>query len=120
MTLVAGAAAILPAQPAAAVAAPFVVRSGGDEPDAKAAGTCLTAVGTCTLRAALAEANARAGHDEVAFALPGAGVHEIAPTTRLPILVDPAGVTIDGYSQPGSAPNTAPAADDAVIRVQLR
>ena len=46
-------------------------------------------------------------------------MQEIAPATRLPILVDPAGVTIDGYTQPGSA-NTTTVADDAVIRVQLR
>jgi Domain of unknown function DUF11 len=46
------------------------------------------------------------GNDTIAFDIPGSGVHTIAPTSPLPIITDP--VTIDGYTQPGSAPNTNP------------
>jgi titin len=37
----------------------------------------------------------------------------------LPPLTDDAGVTIDGYSQPGSTPNTLAVGDNAVITVEL-
>ncbi len=46
------------------------------------------------------------GTDTIDFDIPGTGVHTIAPTSPLPVITDP--VTIDGYTQPGSAPNTNP------------
>ena len=46
------------------------------------------------------------GADTIAFDIPGTGVRTIRPTSALPIITDP--VTIDGYTQPGSAPNTNP------------
>jgi CSLREA domain-containing protein len=104
----------------AAATGPFVVNSVGDQQDASSNGVCLTSAGTCTLRAAIQEANFVAGHDSIQFAIPGTGLHEIAPTTRLPILTDPAGVTIDGYTQPGSAPNTDDHASNAVLTIQIR
>ncbi|HEX5079057.1 MAG TPA: right-handed parallel beta-helix repeat-containing protein, partial [Geminicoccaceae bacterium] len=64
-------------------------------------GSCADAAGACTLRAALAQANASPGADTIAFAIAGAGVHTIAPASALPQVTDP--VTIDATSQPGYA-----------------
>ena len=59
----------------------------------------------CTLRAAIQQANATAGADTINFNIPGTGVKTIAPSGGpLPRITDP--VTINGYSQPGSKPNT--------------
>jgi CSLREA domain-containing protein len=55
--------------PAPAVAAAFVVTTGQDRVDANPGdGTCLDAVGDCTLRAALMEANALPGEDTITLA----------------------------------------------------
>ena len=73
--------------------------------------------GVVTLREAITAANGNKnisdvvgvgayGNDTIAFNIPGTGVQTIAPTSPLPIITDP--VTIDGYTQPGSAPNTNP------------
>jgi hypothetical protein len=48
------------------------------------------------------------GADTINFNIPGAGVHTIVLTTWLPNTTDP--VTVDGYTQPGSSPNTLPLA----------
>jgi CSLREA domain-containing protein len=70
-------------------AAVFVVDSVGDEPDADVTdGVCQTAVGTCTLRAAIEQANA------IHFDIPGPGVHTISPTSLLPALTDDAGLIL--------------------------
>jgi uncharacterized repeat protein (TIGR01451 family)/CSLREA domain-containing protein len=42
----------------------------------------------------------------IAFNIPGAGVHMIAPATDLPSITSP--MIIDGYTQPGSSPNSNP------------
>ena len=60
--------------------------------------------GPGSLRQAIIEANAAAA-DTIAFDIPGPGVHTIAPLSPLPEITAP--VTIDGYTQPGSRPNTA-------------
>ncbi len=60
--------------------------------------------GPGSLRQAITDAEAAAGADTIAFAIPGAGVHTITPLTLLPIISQP--LTIDGYTQPGSSPNT--------------
>lgn len=60
--------------------------------------------GAGSLRQAILAASASADADTIAFAIPGAGPHTIAPLTRLPDLRGT--LTIDGYTQPGSAPNT--------------
>ncbi len=52
-----------------------------------------------------------AGPNVIDFALPGSGVQTIKPTFPLPKITQP--VTIDGYSQPGSVPNTAAQGDNA-------
>lgn len=57
-----------------------------------------------SFRQAILNANASAGADLIAFNIPGAGVHTISPVSPLPDITDP--VTIDGYTQPGSSPNT--------------
>lgn len=85
----------------------FTVRSRGDEPDAKVGDRlCATPVGTCTLRAAIQEANAASGADTIAFDIPGPAPYRIELTDRLPGLWS-GGTLIDGYTQPGAAPNTS-------------
>jgi len=86
-------------QPAGAIAA-FVVNTTGDGVDiAPGNGVCLTATpGECTLRAAIMEANALAGTDNIFFAIPGGGVHTITPGSPLPSIT-PGAVTIDGTTQ---------------------
>ena len=73
--------------------------------------------GPGTQRQAILDANASAGPDTIAFAIPGSGVHTITPATLLPALTQT--VTIDGYTQPGSSPNTDPIATNAVILIEL-
>jgi hypothetical protein len=60
--------------------------------------------GAGSLRQAILDANANGGDDTIAFAIPGGGVHTIVPLTALETITG--GVTIDGYTQPGSSPNT--------------
>jgi CSLREA domain-containing protein len=98
----------------------FVVNSTADTADATLDGTCATSAGVCTLRAALQEANSRAGHDTIEFNISGSGARRIAPTSQLPRLTDAAGATIDGYTQPGSSVNTHATASNAVIRIELQ
>ncbi len=74
-----------------------------------------------SLRAAILAANDPAsGIDTIDFAIPGTGVHIISPLSALPTINRP--VTIDGYSQPGSSPNSnGPGlGDDAVIDIEIR
>ena len=59
-------------------------------------------VAHCSLREAIIAANGQEG-GTVTFAIPGEGVHTIAPTSALPAVQS--GVTIDGYSQPGAERN---------------
>ncbi|MFO1065059.1 MAG: hypothetical protein U0892_14435 [Pirellulales bacterium] len=73
--------------------------------------------GAGSLRAAILGANASAGADSIAFNIPGSGVHVIQPASPLPTITD--SVTIDGYSQPGSSPNTLLDSDNAVINIEL-
>ncbi|HWE35205.1 MAG TPA: right-handed parallel beta-helix repeat-containing protein [Isosphaeraceae bacterium] len=68
-----------------------------------------------TLRWAITQANQGGG--EVDFNLPGGGVQTIVPTTGLPII--DSGVTVNGYSQPGSQPNTLLVGDNAVLAVAI-
>ena len=55
--------------------------------------------GPGSLRQAISDANANAGLDTIAFAIPGGGVHTIQPLTALPVVTDP--VVIDGRTEPG-------------------
>ena len=75
--------------------------------------------GAGSLRQAITDANAAPGLDTIDFNIPGSGVHTIAPTSALPDITSP--VTIDGYTQPGSSPNTnGPGLpDNSVHRIEL-
>src|SRR6476660_5274584 len=61
--------------------------------------------GTGSLRQAILDANSMGG-GTIAFNITGTGLHTISPLTALPIITQT--VTIDGYTQPGSMPNTNP------------
>ena len=94
----------------------FTVNSTGDESDAnRADAVCDTGAGTCTLRAAIESANANRGADTIAFSIPDAGPHTISPATPFEPLYET--VTIDGYTQPGSARNTLTVGNNADLRV---
>ncbi len=89
-------------------------------------GICDATAGSgrsCTLRAAIDEANASSGHDTIEFNIPGgpdSGPHTIRPGgDGLEWITDIAGVTIDGYSQPGARENTAAHGTNAVIKIQI-
>ncbi len=73
--------------------------------------------GPGTLRQAIVDANGTVGQNTIAFDIPGSGPHVIQPITPLPDITD--AVFIDGYSQPGSAPNSATVGDNADIRILL-
>ena len=104
----------------AAATISYTVNSTGDGTDAANDGICqTTTAGECTLRAALVEANRQSVPVSIAFNIPGTGVHTIAPATRLPALNNPSGITIDGFTQPGSTPNTDDVADNAVYGIEL-
>ncbi len=123
------------ASAAAAPEATFTVNSAGNEGDASLGdGACRTAVGTCTFRAAIEEANNRNGRDTIAFDIRN-------PDGSCPALVTieaPAdaiegyeiddryvdGMVIDGYTQCGASPNTRALHDsqggNAVIKIELK
>lgn len=78
--------------------------------------------GAGSLRQAILDANSNAGSDTIAFNVSGAGcsggVCTITPASFLPFATDT--VTIDGYTQPGSSPNTNPTgAINAVLKVVI-
>lgn len=97
------AVAVLPWLAAPASAAAFTVNSTADAPDAAPGnGVCATAIGSCTLRAAIQEANALAGADtitlpagELAITIPGLNQNDIT-TGDLDITGD---LTITGAGQ---------------------
>ncbi len=92
---------------AEARAATFTVNSTGDEPDSSAEDDiCFIGTGffTCTLRAAIQEANRDPDPDVIDFEIPGAGIHTIDTPTDFPTVSTP--VTIDGYTEGGASPNS--------------
>ena len=100
----------------------FVVNSTADRGDARLDGVCQTSTGgECTLRAALTEATAvTSEHVAIHFNIPGSGVRRIRVFSRLPLIDNgSAGITIDGFSQPGSQPNSDPLVDNAVRLVEI-
>jgi parallel beta-helix repeat protein len=56
-------------------------------------------------------------NDKIVFNIPGTGLQTISPTSNLPNITKP--VVIDGYTQPGSSPNTLAVGDNAVIKIDL-
>ncbi|HEY0518567.1 MAG TPA: hypothetical protein VGC84_03660, partial [Ilumatobacteraceae bacterium] len=103
-----------------AATTPWVVNTNNDLPDSNIGnGKCVTANGDCSLRAALHEANASPGPDVINFNIPGPGVHTIQLGGPLPTITD-GGLTINGYTQPGSQPNTDPLVSNAIIAVEIK
>ena len=80
-------------------AATVTVNDSGDGTHACA----TTGAQPCSLRDAITYCNAHSGTN-IDFNISGAGVHTIAPLTALPAIDQ--GMTIDGFSQIGSSPNT--------------
>jgi uncharacterized repeat protein (TIGR01451 family) len=70
--------------------------------------------GAGSLRQAILDANSG---DTIAFGIPGSGVHEIQLASPLPTIGVP--LTIDGYSQLGSNPNTLTDGDDATLLIEV-
>jgi hypothetical protein len=91
---------------AAACDTGYTVTGAGGEPENE-----------CTLRAAIEQANYTPGADTINFNIPGSDVKTIAPTTALPKITE--AVTINGYSQPGSHPNTKAIGSDALLKIEL-
>jgi CSLREA domain-containing protein len=88
----------------------YTVTSTADTPDATPGdGICADSQARCTLRAAITESNQHAGTQHVNFNLPGTAPVTIQLGSSTMSLVGSANtsVIIDGYSQPGSQPNTA-------------
>ncbi len=77
----------------------FTVNSIGDGGDSQLADDiCNDGSGNCTLRAAIEQANATTGSDNIYFNIGGIGPHKITPATALPLIVDQ--VVIDGTTDP--------------------
>ena len=73
--------------------------------------------GTGSLRQAIVDSNGSLGLNLIRFDIPGSGPHVIRPASALPKVTN--NVIIDGYTQPGSIPNTAIQGDNASPTVVL-
>src|SRR4029450_3430467 len=74
--------------------------------------------GAGSLRQAIDDANGTPGADTIAFNIPGAGGHTLTPQSLLPTIIE--AVTIDGYTQPGSSPNTnATGGLNSVLQIEI-
>lgn len=73
--------------------------------------------GSGSLRRVIDLANLTPGADTIKFAIPGEGVKTISPASGLPPITE--AVTIDGYTQRGSSPNTAATGTNARLTVEL-
>lgn len=121
VTALATSVVVIGASAPSAMAATFAVTDTGDAGDAAPGnGVCATDTGVCTLRAAIDETNARPGRDTISFDFAGAGPFVIQIDSALPSMFDPAGTVVDGYTQPGSSPNSDPLVSNAVIQVEVR
>ena len=81
--------------------------------------TTIADSGAGSLRQAILDANANFGDDDIAFSIPESGVHTIVLGSALPAIAHP--VTIDGYTQPGSSPNSNPPGqgNNAVLTIEI-
>lgn len=84
--------------------------------------TSTADAGPGTLRQAILDANALTGGfacngHQISFAIPGDGVHTIQPLSALPPLLIT--ITLDGFTQPGSVPNSASQGNNSVIEIEL-
>lgn len=77
--------------------------------------------GADSLRQAIIDANSHpnavGGIDQIAFNIPGGGVHTITPVTAYAAIADP--VLLDGYTQPGASANTLTVGDNAVLLIEI-
>ncbi|NIO27869.1 MAG: T9SS type A sorting domain-containing protein [Candidatus Latescibacteria bacterium] len=75
--------------------------------------------GCGSLRQAITCANADTSMNNIIFDIPGPGPHTIQPDSALPYLTSPD--VIDGYTQPGAAPNTSGPfiPGNAVLKIEL-
>lgn len=73
--------------------------------------------GAGSLREAIQAANANAGVDRVHFDIPGVGPHTITLASTLPTITEI--VDINGFTQPGSSPNTATQGSNAVLQIEI-
>ncbi len=75
--------------------------------------------GAGSFRQAILDANANVGADTISFNIAGSGVHTLTPASAYDVITE--SVTIDGYSQTGSAVNTAvaPAALNGVLTIEI-
>jgi uncharacterized repeat protein (TIGR01451 family) len=73
--------------------------------------------GAGSLRQALLDADAGSAVNTIQFNIPGGGVKTITPVTNLPDV--PANTSLDGFSQPGSAPNTLNDGSNAVLLIEI-
>jgi hypothetical protein len=78
------------------------VDSTDDDSDATVAdGICATISESCTLRAAIEQANAAGGTDAISFDIPGSGPHTIQPLSPLPAITDT--LLLDATTEPDYA-----------------
>jgi CSLREA domain-containing protein len=73
--------------------------------------------GVGSLREAIIFANSNAGIDTISFDIPGGGVQRIAVTSELPAITET--LVVDGFTQPGAAPNRLMVGNDAVMLIEL-
>jgi hypothetical protein len=73
--------------------------------------------GAGSLRQAITDANGNPGADTITFDITGSGVHTIAVASSLPAITSP--VTIDGYTQAGSSPNTNDLGTNAQLLIEI-
>jgi len=78
-------------------------------------GTCNVA--DCSLREAISAANLNADTTTINFQIGGTGAHVISLQSPLPAIQQP--VIVDGYSQPGSTPNTLDLGNNASVQVVI-
>jgi hypothetical protein len=81
--------------------------------------TTTADAGAGSLRQAITDANTSPGADTIEFNIVGSGVQTITLASGLPMVTD--GVTINGYTQPGSSANTNPPeqGSNAVILIEI-
>jgi hypothetical protein len=128
LAMLASLLAVLAVRPAHATPT-FAVNFTGDLPDRNVGdGLCdvtTSTEDTCTLRAAIQEANATSEADTIGFNILSTAsdcnattkVCTITPASVLPPITER--VTIDGYTQPGASPNTKAVGNDAALKIQL-
>lgn len=82
--------------------------------------TNVADAGPGSLRDAINAANGTPGNDIINFNIAPGGLVVIVPLAQLPPLMDPAGVLIDGFTQPGGATSGANPPSTAILLVELR